>query len=287
MRDDIGILLAGGNGTRLHPITRGVNKHLLAVYDKPMIYYSLSILLMLGVRKIVIIHRPGDYEQLFNLLGDGSEFGCNFIYQKQHNPGGIAEGILLAQKYINQSRVKLVLGDNLFIANELLKVLEHASKEKSGCTLFSTEVSNPSDYGVIKFKNRNPVAIIEKPKIYVSNSIVTGLYFYDETVVERANSLFPSTRGELEITDLNNTYMKENQTHIEYMGRGVSWFDTGSVDQILNASTLVKLIQENTGHLICSPHEIAYTKGFIDRRTLSGVIDELGSSVYRRHLETV
>ena len=287
MRDDIGILLAGGNGTRLHPITKAVNKQLLPIYDKPMIYYSLSILLMLNVRKIIIIHRPEDYDQFFNLLGDGSAFGCNFIYQKQYFPSGIAEGILLSEKYIKNSRVKLILGDNLFIANELFRVLEDVKKVKSDCTLFSTQVSNPSAYGVIRFENESPVEICEKPETFISKSIVTGLYFYDETVLERAKSLTPSARGELEITDINNTYLQDSTTHIEYMGRGVSWFDTGSVDQILNASTLVRLIQQNTGHLICSPHEIAYAKGLIERKAFRRIIDELGDSEYRRHLKMV
>ena len=287
MSDRVGILLAGGNGTRLHPITKAINKQLLPIYDKPMIYYPLSILLILKIRKIIIIHRPKDYQSYYDLLGNGDQFGCEFIYVKQDMPGGIAESLLLSASHIKGKKVTLVLGDNLFIANELMENLINAQLRTIGCTLFATKVSNPNSYGVIKYKDEKPIEICEKPAEHVSDYIVTGLYCYDHTVLDRAHKLVPSERGELEITDLNNSFLSDGSVNIEYFGRGVAWFDTGDVNQILSASQMIKSMQDHSGYLICSPHEIAFKNDFIDLYTLSRYVQSLGSSNYKYLLENI
>lgn len=280
-----GIVLAGGSGTRLHPLTIGVTKQLLPVYNKPMIYYPLSVLLIAGIRDILIISTPEDIPLFQRLLGDGSHIGVRFCYAPQHQPNGLAEAFIIGKEFIGQDQVCLVLGDNIFYGGHLSQLLQKARDKKEGATLFGFEVKDPERYGVVEFDSQGKViSIEEKPKKPKSSIAVTGLYFYDNDVVKIAHSLKPSGRGELEITDINQEYLKRGKATVHVMGRGYAWLDAGTYESLMQASQFVQVIEERQGHCIASLEEIAYNQNFISRSQLKVLGEKLGKSLYGRYL---
>ncbi len=271
-----GILLAGGSGTRLYPLTLVSSKQLLPIYDKPMIYYPLTTLMLAGIRDIMIISTPQDIPQIKRLLGDGSDLGLRFEYCVQPKPDGIAQAFILAEEWLDQSPCVLVLGDNLIFAPHLSQLLQKASQRKSGATIFSYQVSDPERYGVVTFDENNKVTqIIEKPTNPPSNWAVTGLYFYDSKVTEYAKCIKPSDRGEYEITDLNQIYLENDDLHVERLGRGCAWLDAGVPASLMQASNFVQMIQARQGILVGSPAEVAYHRGFIDAEQLRKIAKKL------------
>ncbi len=280
-----GIVLAGGAGTRLYPLTRSVSKQLMPVYDKPMIYYPLSVLMSAGIRDIAIISTP-DHLPLFRaLLGDGSQWGCAFTYVEQQKPEGIAQAFLLAADFIGNDNVCLVLGDNIFFGHGLPQTLEAAMSRAGGATVFAYHVRDPERYGVVSFgEDKKAVIIEEKPKRPQSNYAVTGLYFYDRQVVNLARNLTPSSRGELEITDLNNRYLQAGQLHVQVLGRGIAWLDTGTHDALLAASTFVQAVETRQGLKVACLEEIAWRQGFISLEAMHALGRELGKSGYGEYL---
>lgn len=285
-----GIILAGGKGTRLYPITKGVSKQLMPIYDKPMIYYPLSTLMLTGIREILIITNPSDLESFKALLGDGSSLGIEITYEVQINPEGIAQAFLIAEKFINGKSTALILGDNIYYGNELVQALKAANSRQSGGTVFAYYVSEPSLYGVAKLEKQidgenKLTEIEEKPILPKSNYAITGLYFYDHKVVEIAKSLKPSKRGELEITDLNKIYLKQNCLNVEVLGRGIAWLDTGNFDSLLEASTFIRTLEKRQGLKICVPEEIAWRKGWISDQDLVDLSLDLKKSGYGHYLE--
>ena len=280
-----GIILAGGAGTRLYPVTSVMCKQLLPVYDKPMIYYPLSILMMAGIREILIISTPIDLPRFRNLFGDGSSLGLRFSYAEQPNPGGIAEAFTIGEKFLSGSPVCLVLGDNIFYGHELQQLLAESSALESGATIFGYWVKDPQRYGVMEFdSNRRIISIEEKPRKPKSNYAVVGLYFYDGEVSEIAGSLPPSARGEKEITDLNEVYLKRGKLNAMLMGRGFAWLDTGTHDSMLEASQFVKTIEDRQGLKIACIEEIAYTMGYIGKEQLEQLAAPLVKSGYGEYL---
>jgi glucose-1-phosphate thymidylyltransferase len=280
-----GIVLAGGSGTRLHPLTLGVTKQLLPVYNKPMIYYPLSVLMQAGIQEILIISTPVDQPLFQRLLGDGSHLGMNFSYASQPHPNGLAEAFIIGKEFIGQDSVCLILGDNIFYGSHLGSLLRKATAKKTGATLFGYEVRDPERYGVIEFdKEGNILSIEEKPKHPKSNIAVTGLYFYDNQVIDIAHSLKPSGRGELEITDVNQEYLRRGQASLHIMGRGYTWLDAGTYESLMQASQFVQVIEERQGHCIASLEEIAYDQNFISRSQLKLLGEKLGKSLYGRYL---
>ena len=264
-----GIILAGGKGTRLYPVTKGVSKQLLPVYDKPLIYYPLSVLMLAGLRKILIISTPRDIPRFKDLLGDGRQIGIEISYAEQPEPRGIAESFIIGEDFIEKDNVALILGDNIFYGHDLTKFLEEASHLEEGAMIFGYYVKNPHQYGVIEFdKDLNVISIEEKPKNPKSNWVVTGLYFYDNEVIKIAKSLKPSQRGELEITDVNNEYLKRGKLKLKLLGRGFAWLDTGTYDSLIEASMFIKTIEERQGLKIGCIEEIAYRLGYIDKEQL-------------------
>jgi len=269
-----GIILAGGKATRLYPITKGVSKQLLPVYNKPMVYYPLSVLMLAGIREILIISTPETLPQLKNLFGDGSDYGLKIEYAKQDQPRGIAEAFIIGEKFIGNDSVSLILGDNIFFGHGLLEELREAAriKEGEGAVVFAYNVSDPQRYGVVEFdKNFNALSIEEKPAKPRSTWAVTGLYFYDNSIVSVAKSLKPSARGELEITDVNKVYLKNKKLKVRAMGRGYSWLDTGTYDSLIEASMFIKTVEERQGLKIACIEEIAYNMGYITREQLAGL----------------
>ncbi len=264
-----GILLAGGSGTRLHPITLATSKQLLPVYDKPMVYYPLSVLMLAGIRDIMLISTPEDLPQFRRMLGDGERFGVRFAYAEQPKPDGIAQAFLIGEEWIGGDPCALVLGDNLIFGDHLSLLLQGAAKRAQGATVFAYQVRDPERYGVVSFgddgRARN---IVEKPAAPQSNWAVTGLYFYDRRVTELARAIRPSGRGELEITDLNRIYLEEGSLHVERLGRGCAWLDAGQPDSLLQAATFVQTIQSRQGMLVGCPEEVAFRMGFIDAELL-------------------
>lgn len=259
-----GILLAGGSGTRLYPMTIATSKQLLPVYDKPMIYYPLSTLMLAGIRDIMIISTPADLPQFKRLLGDGSQFGVTFEYRVQPSPDGIPQAFLIAQDWLGHAPSALVLGDNLIFADQLSTALQNAAQRPSGATVFAYQVRDPERYGVVTFDAMGrAMSIVEKPRDPPSNWAVTGLYFYDDRVLDFAKRLKPSDRGELEITDLNRFYLEERSLHVDRLGRGCAWLDAGIPDSLMEASQFVHTIQARQGMLVGSPAEVAYRMGFI------------------------
>lgn len=280
-----GIILAGGSGTRLYPLTRGVSKQLMPVFDKPMIYYPLSTLMLAGIRDILIITTPEDAGQFQRVLGDGSAFGVALSYATQPNPEGLAQAFHIGADFIAGDPSALVLGDNIFYGHGLSELLNSASNRASGASVFAYRVNNPKDYGVVSFGADGRAATIEeKPSEPKSNYAVTGLYFYDDTVVERARDLKPSPRGELEITDLNRLYMVEGQLAVEIMGRGYAWLDTGTHASLLDAASYVRITEERQGLKICCPEEIAWRQGFISDTELEAIAQPLVKSGYGEYL---
>ncbi|MBE7210121.1 MAG: glucose-1-phosphate thymidylyltransferase RfbA [Gluconacetobacter diazotrophicus] len=264
-----GILLAGGSGTRLHPMTLAASKQLLPVYDKPMIYYPLSTLMLAGIRDIMIISTPADLPQFERLLGDGSRVGCRFTYRVQPSPDGIVQAFLIADEWLGQSPCALALGDNLIFADHLGVLLRAASARPEGATVFAYQVRDPERYGVVSFDDSGrALEIVEKPADPQSNWAVTGLYFYDDRVLEFAKRIKPSPRGELEITDLNQIYLEEGTLHVDRLGRGCAWLDAGMPDSLMQAGTFVQTIQSRQGMLVGSPEEVAFRLGFIDADAL-------------------
>lgn len=283
-----GIILAGGSGTRLHPLTLGVCKQLLPVYNKPMIYYPLSVLMMANIRDILLITTPEDQNQFKRLLGDGSDIGINLTYAIQPKPNGLAEAFIIGEEFIGNDSVSLVLGDNIFYGSALEKMVKEASTQANGATLFGYEVKDPERYGVIEIdRSGKALSIEEKPKLPKSNIAVTGLYFYDNQVVEIAKGLKPSQRGELEITDVNRVYLERGQVQVQVMGRGFAWLDAGTFDSLMQSSHFVQVIEERQGHYIACLEEIAYNQGFIDADQLLALGKKLGKSSYGKYLTEV
>ncbi|HKJ73329.1 MAG TPA: glucose-1-phosphate thymidylyltransferase RfbA [Alphaproteobacteria bacterium] len=280
-----GIILAGGTGTRLHPLTIPVSKQLMPVYDKPMIYYPLSTLLLAGIYDILVITTPTDQESFRRLLGDGSQWGIRISYEVQAEPKGIAQSLVIGADFIDGGPVCLVLGDNIFYGHGLSELLESAMSRSAGATVFGYFVNDPERYGVVAMDAAGkPIAIEEKPKAPKSNYAVTGLYFYDEKVVDIARNLTPSARGELEITDVNRAYLEQGDLHLERMGRGVAWLDTGTHATLSNASEFVRIIEERQGLKICCPEEIVYARGLIDREQMRRIADSMKNSSYGQYL---
>jgi len=276
-----GIILAGGSGTRLFPVTKAVSKQLMPVYDKPMIYYPLATLMLAGIRDVLIITTPDDSAAFRKLLEDGRQWGINISYATQPRPEGLAQAFLIGADFVQNQSCAMVLGDNLFFGHGLTEALAAAAGLTSGATVFAYPVTNPSDYGVVEFDAQlRAVTIEEKPKAPRSNFAVTGLYFYDSTVVARAKSLKPSVRGELEITDLNRLYLNDGALNVERLGRGVAWLDTGTHEALLQAANFVEVVQERQGLLICSPEEIACRAGWITREQFVALAEKLGKSRY-------
>ncbi len=280
-----GIILAGGSGTRLYPITRGVSKQLLPIYDKPMIYYPLSVLMLANIRDILIITTPEDQSSFKRLLGDGSNFGINLNYASQPKPDGLAQAFLIGEDFIGQDSVCLVLGDNIFYGQGFSPKLKEASLRESGATVFGYQVRDPERFGVVEFdKNRKAISIEEKPKNPKSNYAVTGLYFYDNNVIDIAKNISPSERGELEITCVNREYLKRGNLHVEMLGRGFAWLDTGTYESLLEASSFVQTIEHRQGFKVAVLEEIAFNNGWLTETDISRIAASMSKNSYGQYL---
>ena len=280
-----GIILAGGSGTRLYPATLAINKQLLPVYDKPMVYYPLSVLMLAGIRDILLISTPEHLSFYQHLLGDGSDWGIHLDYVVQDRPIGLAHAFVLGREFVGSDRVALILGDNVFYGHGLRAEVADAAGRAEGATIFAYHVGEPSQYGVVEFDDADrPIDIIEKPRQFVSNWAVTGLYFYDNAVLDIAAALRPSARGELEITDVNRRYLELNKLNVVKLGRGYAWLDTGSHDALLEAAEFVRSVQHRQGLLVGCPEEVAYLQGFITAEGLSSLAAKYSKSPYGRYL---
>jgi glucose-1-phosphate thymidylyltransferase len=280
-----GIILAGGSGTRLYPLTKVVSKQLMPVYDKPMIYYPISNLMMAGIKEILVISTPDEIHRFQRLLGDGSYWGIKFEYIVQPSPDGLAQAFILAEEFLNGSPAALILGDNMFYGHDFATSLRKANQQQSGATVFGYHVANPSAYGVVEFDQQGKaISIEEKPNQPKSNFAVPGLYFFDNRVVEYAKSVKPSARGELEITDVIDCYLNAGELHVEVMGRGTAWLDTGTLDDLLDAALFIRHIEKRQGLKVSSPEEIAYRMGYIDKSQLRDIAVPLVKSGYGRYL---
>lgn len=280
-----GIILAGGSGTRLYPITRSISKQITPIYDKPMIYYPLSVLMLSGIKDILIISTPRDINSFKELLGNGSDFGIKLSYAVQEEPNGLAEAFIIGEKFIGDDNVALILGDNIFYGHGFSGLLKEAKNLKNGAKIFGYYVKDPSAFGVVEFDDNNKaISIEEKPLNPKSNYAIVGLYFYDNSVIKKAKMLKPSSRGELEITDINKMYLKENSLEVINLGRGMAWLDTGTHDGLLEASNFVKTIQTRQGNMIACLEEIAYNNNWIDKDKLKHLAKPLLKSHYGEYL---
>ncbi|KQY45711.1 glucose-1-phosphate thymidylyltransferase RfbA [Rhizobium sp. Root483D2] len=283
-----GIILAGGSGTRLHPMTLVTSKQLIPVYDKPMIYYPLSTLMLAGIREILIISTPHDLPHFQRLLGDGSAWGLSLSYAEQPSPDGLAQAYIIGAEFIGSDSSCLILGDNIFYGHGITKLFENASNRSDGATVFAYHVNDPERYGVVEFdSDMSAISLEEKPENPKSNWAVTGLYFYDKEVVNIAANLSPSSRGELEITDVNKVYLEKGKLSVELMGRGYAWLDTGTPESLLDAGEFVSTLQKRQGIKINCPEEIAFSKGFIERAQLEILANKFGKSEYGKYLKLV
>lgn len=280
-----GIILAGGSGTRLYPITKAVSKQLLPLYDKPMIYYPISVLMLAGIKEILIISTPRDLPMYKDLLGTGEDLGISFSYIEQNEPNGLAEAFIIGEEFIGNDNVALVLGDNVFHGHRFSEILERAVKLEEGAIIFGYYTKNPESFGVVEFDDcGNVISIEEKPKNPKSNYVVPGLYFYDNNVIEIAKKVKPSDRGELEITSINEAYLKENKLKVELLGRGMAWLDTGTHDGLLEAGNFIETVQKRQGLYIACLEEIAYYKGYIDDKKLITLANALKKTNYGEYL---
>ncbi|HDL48484.1 MAG TPA: glucose-1-phosphate thymidylyltransferase [Actinobacteria bacterium] len=280
-----GIVLAGGSGTRLYPVTLGVSKQLLPVYDKPLVYYPLSILMLAGITEILIITSPGEAPRFRDLLGDGSQWGLGFSYESQSHPNGLAESFLIGERFIGDSDVSLVLGDNIFFGYGITDRVQRAARLEKGAVLFAYQVQDPQRYGIVEFDvNGHVLSLEEKPNHPRSRFAVTGLYFYDNDVVEIARSLQPSSRGELEITDVNKAYLRRGDLRVEMLGRGTAWIDAGTHASLLQAANFIAAVEERQGLQVASPEEIAWRMGYIDSEQLQRLAESLSKSSYGQYL---
>lgn len=283
-----GIILAGGSGTRLYPLTKYTSKQALPVYDKPMIYYPLSTLMLAGIRDILIISTPRDLPTFKNMLGDGSNFGIRLSYAEQPSPDGLAQAFIIGEDFIGKDKCAMILGDNIFHGNGLSRVLKQAAEKETGATVFGYYVDDPERFGVVEFdKDGEVISIEEKPKEPKSNYAVAGLYIYDNKVVEYAKKIKPSERGELEITDINKLYLQEGQLHVKLLGRGYAWLDTGTIESLLEAAEFTSILEKRQGIKVCIPEEIAYKNGWISAKKLGEIISEYGKSNYGNYLRKV
>lgn len=283
-----GILLAGGSGTRLHPVTIGVSKQLLPVYDKPLVYYPLSVLMLSGIREVLLITRPQDEASFRRLLGDGSHLGLLLSYAVQEEPRGLADAFLIGGEFVGSDRVALALGDNLFYGHGLQRILRHAADREVGATVLAYQVKDPERYGVVEFgSDGRALDLVEKPQNPRSRWAVTGLYFYDNTVLELARDLRPSVRGELEITDLNRRYLQRGTLHVERLWRGIAWLDTGTHASLLQASAFIHALEERQGLKVACLEEIAYRMGYIELDALEKAADRLGDTPYGAYLKAI
>ncbi len=280
-----GIVLAGGSGTRLYPITKAISKQLVPLYDKPMIYYPISVLMLAGIKDILIISTPRDLPMFKELLGDGSDLGVNFTYKVQENPNGLAEAFILGEEFIGDDNVALILGDNIFHGHRFTEILERACNLENGAVIFGYYTNNPEAFGVVEFGEDGKVlSIEEKPENPKSNYVVPGLYFYDNDVIEIAKGVKPSERGELEITSINEEYLKRGMLNVELLGRGMAWLDTGTHDGLLEASNFIETVQKRQGLYIACLEEIAYLKGYITKEQLLKKAEELKKTDYGKYL---
>ena len=283
-----GIILAGGSGTRLYPLTMVTSKQLLPIYDKPMVYYPLSVLMLAGIQDILIISTPVDLPNFQKLLGDGSQFGLNLAYVEQKTPDGLAQAFIIGEDFIGDDNCALVLGDNIFYGNNFSKILKEAVENGGRATVFGYYVEDPARFGVVEFDQHGKVlSVEEKPQIPKSNYAITGLYFYDQRVVEYAKSLKPSARGELEITDLNRIYLEQGDLDVKLLGRGFAWLDTGTVDTLFEAAEFVRMVEKRQGIKISAPEEIAYHNNWITKQHLLESANKYGNAPYGKHLRKV